>query len=202
MKRAGHILKTTGRKRTRGEAGLSFSEVMVAIAILMMVVAAFAVFCSVTQRSLVSVTAQATFDQAAGQSAEFIVSRIRLANTVSNDAAGDTLTLSFDDDRETDSDGDRISWNDKDHFEVFQFADGDNNATSLPDNTIIYKANAALTNFSVLVPSSVRKLSNLPIFSVSSNLVNINFGLLNTNMSGYSQAAEIRTQAVRGNKTQ
>jgi hypothetical protein len=196
------ILDAVGIARGRREAGLSFAEVMVATAILMMVVAAFAVFCSVTGRSLVSVTAQTTFDQVAAQGAEFMVSRIRLANTVSNDAAGNTLTLSFDDDRETDSDGDRLTWNDKDHFEVFQFADSDNNVTSLPDNTIIYKTNAAQTSFSVLVPSSVRKLGNLPIFSVSSNLVNINFGLLDTNMNAYSQAVEIRTQAVRGNKTE
>jgi hypothetical protein len=194
MKRVGLHLNSAQVVDRRHEAGFTLAEVLVATAILMMVVAAFAVFCNVTGRSLVSVTTQTTFDQVAAHGVEFIISRVRLANTISNDAAGDTLTLSFDDDRETDSDGDRLTWNDKDHFEVFQFIDS--------GNRIIYKTNAAQPDFSLLIPNSVRKLDTLPIFSVSSNVVSINFGLLDTNMNAYSQAIEIRTQAVRGNKTE
>src|SRR5262249_9699345 len=103
--------------RRRSQAGMSFAEMLIATAILMMVVAAFAPFCTATGRSLASVTSQTSFNQTAAQGAEFIVSRVRLANTVSNDATGNRLTLSFDDDRDVDSDGDRITWNDKDHYE-------------------------------------------------------------------------------------
>ena len=51
-----------------------------------------------------------------------------------------------------------------------------------------------------MVPSTVRKLSGQNIFFVSNNTVWINFGLLTTNQSPFSQAVEIRTKAVFRNK--
>lgn len=202
-------LKRTSPRRAgaagwpRGARGFSLMEMVVAMSIVLFIAGAFAVFTEATGRSLTFVSAQSEFNQKAGHGAEFIVSRIRLANTVSNDASGNTLTLSYDDDPEVDSDGDGITWNDRNHAEQLQFVDSDGSTTTLLDNTIIYRTNASAGMSSTLVPQSVRKLSGLPVFAVTNtSTVLINFGLLYTNSQIQSQAIEIRTKARLRNKTQ
>ena len=54
----------------------------------------------------------------------------------------------------------------------------------------------------MLVPAQTRKVSNLPVFSTNSAAaVLVNFGLLTTNATPFSQAIEIRTKALMRNRT-
>ena len=183
-------------------AAFTLVEMIIAVALGVLVSGIFVLFSESTGRTLVSLTSQSSHNQAAGNGAEFMISRVRLANSASVDASGNTLTLSFDDNPDVDSNADKIKWNDQDHFELFQYKDSDGIATTLGDNIIIYKPNTNQSASSTLIPNSTRKISSLPIFSiVGSNTVLINFGLLTTNSSPFSQAIEIRTRAVLRNKT-
>jgi type II secretory pathway pseudopilin PulG len=184
-------------------AGFTITEAVIAIATGVLVVAMFAVFTESTGRTLLSLTSQSSHNQAAGNGTEFMISRVRKANTFQLDATGNTLTLSFDDNPDADSDGDGVKWNDRDHDEEFQFVDADNTLSTLSDNTITYRANTNSPARSVLIPAGTRKVSGLPIFRTNSAAtVYINFGLLTTNSTPFSQAIEIRTSAVMRNRRQ
>jgi prepilin-type N-terminal cleavage/methylation domain-containing protein len=183
--------------------GFTLVEFMVAMAIVVLLSVVAWVFTESTGRTLSSASNQSDFNQKAGHAAEFLIYRIRMANTVSNDASGNTLTLSFDDDPTVDSDGDGIKWNDKDHFEEFKYNDTDGVATTLLDNTITYKTNNTVNVSTMLVPQSVRKLSSMKVFTLTNTTtVLINFGLLYTNNYAQSQMIEVRTQARLRNKLQ
>ncbi len=184
--------------------GFTLVEIVIAMAISLLIVAVLVVFANSIGRVLVSVTSQSTHNQTAGNGIEFMIARIRQANTASVDVAGTTLNLGFDDDPEVDSNGDGIKWNDQDHWEQFQFVDSDNLAATLENNTIAYRTNTALGAPRTMVSGNTRKLPGLPIFSLTnhSTTVFIRFGLLTTNESPFSQAIEIRTQATLRNRTQ
>jgi len=182
------------------EAGLSLVEVFVAMSLLVIMVGALLILSTGVGKSLISITSQATYNQNAGNGIEFIVDRIQLANSASNSSGGETLTISFDDDPETDSNGDGITWNDQDHFEQFVYQSSGTNWGSCSDNFIGYKTNRNVAWTNILVPSTVRQLSSQKIFFVSNNTVWINFGLLTTNQTPFSQAVEIRTKAAFRNK--
>ena len=182
-------------------SGFTILEFVIAVALAILLTGVFALFSESTGRILASLTQQSAHNQTAGNGVEFIVGRVREANTAAVDASGNTLTLSFDDNPSVDSDGDKKTWNDRDHYEQFTYLDSDTNANTLANNYIIYKPNTNVSTSSILVPSSTRKLSGLNIFSlVGSNMVLINFGLLTTNATPFSQAIEIRTQVVLRNK--
>lgn len=191
-------MKVFGQKRAsrpgQSEAGFTMAEYLIASGIVVLVVAAFAFFLQATGVSMVHVTNQSAFNQEAGHAAEFMISRIRLANTATNDPTGDTLTLTFDDNPDVDSDGDKVGWNDIDHFERFRFETGDGNVATLDDNVITYAAGAVGSAAAPLVGGGVRRLPPLPVFSVTNQAtVKIHFGLLQTNSGPRSQAIEIRT---------
>lgn len=196
-------LPSTSKRPVSAIAGFTISEFLVTTCLVVLVVGVLAVVGESTGRTLLSLTSQASHNQAAGNGAEFMISRIRLANSVTNDSLGNSVTLGFDDDPDVDSNGDGMKWNDQNHFEQFQFVDTDGKLSTLDDNMIVYKANATQLTGTVLVPSSTRKLSGGPIFSVTNGTtVLINFGLLTTNASAFTQAIEIRTKAVMRNRTQ
>jgi len=166
------------------------------------VIGALVILAESTGRTLVSITSQSTLNQFAGNGTEFIIGRVRLANSVTVDASGNTLTLSFDDDPTFDSDGDEINWNDRNHCEEFQYVDTDNLAATLNDNKINYRANTNSTNSVTLIPCDTRKLGALKVFTLTnSTTVLVNFGLLTTNYTLFSQAIEIRTKALLRNRT-
>jgi Tfp pilus assembly protein PilW len=185
-----------------GEQGFTITEFVIATAIVVLVAGALAVFVQSTGVTLLNITNQSTYNQEAGHAAEFIISRIRLANSASNDASGEILTLSFDDNPDVDSSGDKTAWNDKDHYEEFRFEKTDGSSATLSDNKLTYKANTAGTA-TTLVRSGVRKLPSLSVFSITNtSTVQVNFGLLATNATVHSQAIEIRTQGRLRNKTE
>ena len=188
------------RVRPANQQAFTLVEMLIASIIIVMVVGAFAVFMQATGVALVNVTSQSTFNQEAGTAAEMIMSRVRLANTASNSSSGEILTLSFDDDPDTDSDGDQTAWNDIDHYEQFQFLATDGNATTLEDNQLVYKETLGGSS-RVLVRGGVRKLPGEPVFLVTNQAtVVVNFGLLATNENARSQAIEIRTKGRLRNR--
>ena len=65
-------------------------EVVIAMSLGVLVVGAFAVFTESTGRTLVSLTSQSSHNQYAGNGTEFLISRIRQANTAYVDSAGIT----------------------------------------------------------------------------------------------------------------
>jgi hypothetical protein len=191
------------RGRSSRKSGFTILEFVIAVGVALLLTGVFALFSESTGRILASLTQQSAHNQTAGNGVEFMVGRVRQANSVSVDGTGNTLTLSFDDDPSVDSDGDKKAWNDRDHWEQFTYLDSDTNANTLANNYIVYSPNTNLSATSILVPSSTRKISGLPIFTLaSSNTVLINFGLLTTNATPFSQAIEIRTRAVLRNKLQ
>ena len=143
---------TLGRAET---AGFSLVELMVTIAILLLLALVGWVFTESTGRTLSSASNQSDFNQKAGHATELLITRIRLANTVSVNGSGNTLTLSFDDNPEVDSDADGNPWNDKNHYEEFKYNDGDGSTITLLDNTITYKTNTTSNFSTTLVPQSV-----------------------------------------------
>jgi hypothetical protein len=189
-----------GAGRSMRSAGLSLVEVLTAMSLLVIMVGALLILTTGVGKSLISITSQATYNQNAGNGIEFIVDRIQLANFASNSAGGETLTISVDDDPDTDSNGDGITWNDQDRFEQFIYQSSGTNWGSASDNFIGYKTNRNVAWTNILVPSTVRQLSSQKIFFVSNNTVWINFGLLTTNQTPFSQAVEIRTKAAFRNK--
>ena len=67
--------------RCRRRDGFTIMEVVIAMSLGVLVVGAFAVFTESTGRTLVSLTSQSSHNQYAGNGTEFLVSRIRQANT-------------------------------------------------------------------------------------------------------------------------
>ena len=199
MRLAIHPPSSTGSRRRA--AGFSITELTLGLALGALVIGAVLVFTEGASRTLVSLTSQSSHNQFAGNGTEFMIQRIRAANTARVDTAGMTLTLGFDDNPDSDSNGDKVKWNDRDHFEEFRFVDDDNSLTTLKDNRINYRADTAISNSTTIVPAETRKLSGQPIFSVLNNsTVVITFGLLSTNASPFSQAIEIRTIAMLRNR--
>ena len=181
-------------KPRKSRRAFTITELVLAGGIIVLIAAAFGVFLQATGVSVVNVTTQSTFNQQAGHGTEIILNRLRLANTAATDPNGDVLTLTFDDNPDVDSDGDKTTWNDMDHKEQFRFEPTDGRSATLDDNRITYISKLGASVPSTLITSGVRKLPDYPVFSITNTAtVIINFGLLYTNQTVHSQAIEIRT---------
>jgi prepilin-type N-terminal cleavage/methylation domain-containing protein len=190
------------RARAGRRKAFTLVEMCVAVAVFSLLAAAAFVFVESTGRSLSSVATQSDLNQSAGHMTEFLLQRIRLANSATSDSSGNVLTFSFDDDPTVDSDSDGMTWNDRNHYERLTFSDGDGFLSTLTNNVISYKTNIGTTYTTNVLNGYVRKISNLPIFSAVSNTVSINFGLLVTNQYRMSQMIEVRTKVRLRNKLQ
>ena len=185
----------------RARAAFTQPELLVATAIAMFVMSGFFVFSDFAGRSLAGITRQNLLNQKAGYAADYMVSRVRLATWVTNDASGNTLFLAFDDDVNTDSDADGLRGNDRDHWELFQFQNGDGSDTTLANNQLIYRPNTNSTASTTLISANVRKVPGVPVFTITNGAsVLINYGMLDSGTGARSQTIEIRTQAVRRNR--
>jgi Tfp pilus assembly protein PilW len=190
----------TAARRHR-QAAFTQPELLVASAIAIFVMSSFFVFSDFTGRSLAGIARQNLLNQRAGYAADYIVSRIRLATFVTNDATGNTLILAFDDNVSADSNNDGLFGNDRDHWELFQFQSGDGSDTSYADNKLIYRPNTNSTASTTLINGCLRKLPGLPFFSLTNNAtVLLNYGMLDSGLGERAQTIEIRTQAVRRNR--
>jgi prepilin-type N-terminal cleavage/methylation domain-containing protein len=176
-------------------------EVMVASAISLLIMGgamSFLWFCGL---STSGVAAQALTNQRAGNTMEFIQNRARMAVFASNDASGNVLTLAFDDDPSTDSDHDTITYNDKDHFERFQFIGVNGSATNSSTNSLIYIPDISKTDKQTLVASGVRNLPGYNIFAVTNMSTTIvRFGVVDGYGRDHFQSTDIQGTAVPLNR--
>ena len=191
-----------GRWRRRAAAGFSLVEVMVASGILVVVLAGAMTFMSFAGVSVSGITAQNVASGQAGNALEFIQSRARFATTMSNNAAGNTFTLGFDDNYTVDSDGDGKTYNDKNHFERFSFLGvNSTNAAACSSNRLVYLPNTASTSSRVLVSRGLRNLPLYNIFTITNQTIAIiRFGIVDRNVRDYYQAIEIQGTAVSLNR--
>ena len=178
------------------------TELLVASAISVLIMTSLGGFTYFAARSISGVVTQTEINEDAWKAAQLMADRIRVATSVSNDASGNCLTLGFDDNIATDSDGDGKAYNDKTHYEAFEFRNGDGNDLTTTNNSLVYRANAgSLSNPRVLVRSGVRKLPNQRIFTLTNlNTVQINYGLVDAYARDFRQSMELQLIAVPRNR--
>jgi hypothetical protein len=176
-------------------------EVLVAMGIGTLVVGATMMFLYTSGFTASGVTAQALCNQKAGYALEFLKSRAQLAVCVSNDSSGNTLTFGFDDDPTVDSDHDGIAYNDRDHFERFQFLGTNGTAIVSSTNSLVYLPDITRTNRRVLIASGVRNLPGYSIFTVTNLATTIvRFGVVDTYGRDHYQSIDIQATAVPLNR--
>ena len=159
-------------------------------------------FANSTILSISAITVQSTINQQAGNAIEFIQMNARLATSISNDTSGNILTLGFDDNFATDSNGDGKTYNDRDHYGRFQFLGvNSTNSAACATNRLIYFPNINSTNKQVLISSGLRNLPGYKIFTVTNNnTVIIRFGMVDPQARDHYQAIEIQGTAVSLNR--
>ena len=193
-------LKPAGLPKA-ARAGFTLVELMVSSGVGILIAGAVMVFSQFAGLSLSGITAHSTLAQQAGNSVEFIQSRVRLATSAWTDASGNTLFLGFDDDPATDSDLDGISYNDSDHFEEFQFLGVNGSTIKIPSNSLVYIPNAGSTRRRTLIPAGVHNLPGGNIFSVTYPLkVIIRFGIVDGFARAGYHSIDIQTTAIPLNR--
>jgi len=177
-------------------------EVMVSTAIVLLAVTGILAFTTTVSRSVANISSQSQISTDTAASAGLLAQRVRLANLAAVDTNGNTLTLAFDDDLNTDSNTNGNKFDDRNHYESFQFHNTDGSDTTTTYNRFIYKPNTNLTNQVILLTGGVRKLPGTNVFSLQQTgvVVNVNLGVLDKADSKRSQTIEIRTTIVRRNR--
>jgi hypothetical protein len=192
---------SSGRPRSlNARSAFSLPEVLIASALGIMILTGTVAFMSFASRSLSGATIQTFLNNEAGNGMELILSRVRLATSITADTSQNTLTLGFDDNFAIDSNSDGKPYNDVVHQERFQFQNGDGNDNTFADNVIVYIPNIATTNRQTLL-RMVRKLPNTPVFALTNlSTVKINLGVADTYASDGRQAVELQLIAVPRNR--
>jgi len=193
----------------RNQSGATLVEMLVAMAIGVLVVAGAMVFIYYAAYAVSGVTAQTLINQQAGNSIEFIQSRVRFATSISNDVSGNILTLGFDDNLTVDSASNGfstngISWDDKDHFEQFKFVGvNTTNVSDCTSNQLVYIANTQSNLTKVLVPAGVRNLPGFKIFTMTNQVIAIiRFGIADNYKTDKYQSIDIQSTGVSLNRVQ
>lgn len=189
-------------QRSRSKNAFTLAEVMVSVAIGAFILSGAFAFLNGTGRALAGVTTQTVLNQEAGNAIEFIQSRIRFATKITNDTAGNALSLAFDDNYAVDSDGNGTPYDDKDHWERFQFVGvNSTNTSGCASNKLIYYSNINSTNSKVLVPSGMRNLPGYNIFLVTNQvLVVMRFGIVDTYTRDYYEAIDVQATGASLNR--
>jgi Tfp pilus assembly protein FimT len=179
---------------SRSLRGFTLAELLVGSGIAALVVMGGLAFILFSSRALSGVTTQNVLNQQAGNTLEFMQSRIRFANTISNSASGNTLTLGFDDDPTVDSSGDKVAYNDVDHYERFRFVGTNSTDVTLcATNQLHYYTNTSSTNYRVLISSGVRNLPGYNIFTITNQVIAIiRFGISDKYSGDQYQAVDIQ----------
>lgn len=193
----------------RTAAGFNIIELMIGVGIIGVAVSAMVVFTEVAMRSLASVNQQALANQKVGHLSAFLTQRVRLANFMTNTSAQTEMLLAYDDDTSKDSDGDENPYNDRDHYELIQFAPGDGNPLTISDNQIVYLADTNKVDETVvLVDGGVKYLPSTNLFVMTDHpagttngyrTVHINVGFFYEEGGNRTQTIELRTTAFRRN---
>jgi Tfp pilus assembly protein PilW len=194
--------KPAGSNQKGNCAGLTLMEVLVATSIGMVLIGGTMMFINNASVSVSGITAQATLNYKAGQAIEFMQSRIQFATSISNDASGNALTLAFDDNYNVDSDGDGKTYNDKDHFERFQFLGvNGTNSSATASNSLIYIPRVGGTSRQVLLQSGVRNLPGFNIFTMTNGTTAvIRFGVVDPYGRDRFQSLDIQATGVSLNR--
>lgn len=189
-------------KARRRRSGYTLLEVLVASSVGAVIMGIALIFLTFAQRSISGIAAQAMVSDTAAGAITRIQSRIRVATSISVDSTGNTLTLGFDDNYQTDSDGDGKTYNDQDHWETFQFS-GTNgtSATATASNRLLYTSKVGTTAASVLVPFGVRNLPGYKIFTAGTpGTVVIRFGITDPTTRDRFQSVDIQATGVSLNR--
>jgi type II secretory pathway pseudopilin PulG len=188
-------------RHSRRSLAFTLVELLVASAVGLLVMASAMAFLWFSGLGISGVTAQALANQRAGNTIEFIQSRARFAVSASNDSSGNILTLGFDDDPATDSNGDKITYNDKDHYERFQFFGVNGSATNSSTNSLVYFPDTTRTNQQSLIPAGVRNLTGYNIFTVTNMATTIvRFGIVDGYGPDHFQSIDVQGTAVPLNR--
>ena len=195
-------LNIYGGLRLRARAGFTLIECMVSSAVLLLIVGGVMTFINFAGVSASGITAQNVASAQAGYAIELIQNRTRFATSISNNAAGNSLTLGFDDNYTVDSDGDGKTYNDKNHFERFSFLGvNSTNYAACSSNRLVYLPNVSSAASYVLLPNGVRNLPRYNIFTITNQTIAIiRFGIVDRNAKDYYQAVEIQGTAVSLNR--
>lgn len=202
MKAPGHCFNQGKRRRFARQSGFTMVELLVASTCGSLALASAVVFMNFARISLSGIAAQAKVSDNAAGALAFLQSRIRVATSVAVDAAGNKLTLGFDDDYTVDSDGDGSAYNDKDHYETFQFVGTNStNSASCGGNSLIYTPKVGVANSWPLVRSGVRNLPSNNIFAIANTYtVLIRFGVVDPSARDRFQAVDIQATGIPLNR--
>ena len=202
MKFPGNCPEKGKRRRFAARSAFTLIEVLVASSCAGIILVGMCGFLYFAGTSTSGIMAQARVSDLAGRAIADMQSRIRLATSITIDASGNTLTLGFDDDYNTDSNGDGVTYNDQDHYETFQFigTNGTNSATT-SSNCLIYTPKVGVARTKVQVPSGVRNLPGYNIFSIPyPGTVVIRFGVVDSYSRDRFQAIDIQATGVSLNR--
>lgn len=188
----------------RRRAAFTLTELLFAVGISTVVLAMTGTFIAMAARSTSGIVTQTVLNTQAGRTSEFIFDRVRFATSMSNDVSGNMLTLGFDDDPAVDSDNDKKTYNDKNHYEIFQFTNGDGDDATTADNRLIYysKTNSTVGLTNVLIKSSVGKLPDKPVFGVTNvtTTVLLNYRLVDSYDSDGYQSCIVQAAFLARNR--
>ncbi len=201
MKTSQHLQAQAAARCSGRAAAFTIVEMMFALGIAAMLVTAVVTFMFVAARTMSGAMTQTSINTDSATVSDFIFNRIRLATFLTNDASGNRLTLAFDDNHTFDLDGDGKSYDDRGHYEYFEFRNGDGTNSTVTDNKLVYKANTNQPGEKILISSRVRVLPNTQVFVVTNNYtVLINFGMLDNYTSDSYQACDIHGVVVSRNR--
>ncbi len=186
------------RQPGSGTRAFTLVEVLLASGIVVMILGGAMSFISFATITMSGITAQSTINDQAAHAIALLQSRARIATSVSNDASGTTMTLTFDDNYQLDSSGDKLPYNDKDHVESFKMVGSSTNLLS-STNSLIYTGSNGLPR--VLIPTGVCKLPGRNVFTVTNtDTVLIRFGIVDGYAEDRYQAIDIQTTTVLLNR--
>jgi len=195
--------RTISQTQGRRQQAFSLMELVTAAGLSTFVLAGLVAFMDMAGKSLSGTAGQSVITHRAGNASEFIFRRVRFATLLSDggDTSGNTLRLGIDDDYTVDHDGNGKSYDDQDHYEVFQFLNGDGQDSTLADNSLIYKPREDQTNFTVLIPSGVRKLPGRKIFTQTNVCaVYVNFSVADPYAADGYQTCDIQSVFLARNR--
>ena len=194
-------MKLLRRSRSRSTA-FTLAELIVATGIFIMCLAACFAFLTRAGRAISGVVTQSVLNERAGYALEYMQSRIRTCTWMTNDSTGNSLILAFDDNYNVDSSGDKVAYNDRDHYEMFKFVGvNTTNALNATTNKIVYYANTNSAAFKTLISSGVRSLPGFKIFTITNNVIAvIRYGLGDSYTNDFFQAVDVQATGVSLNR--
>lgn len=190
------------RASRRLSAAFTLAELLVATGIFTMSMAAVFAFLNGTGRAISGVVTQSVLNERAGYALEYMQSRIRTCTWMTNDTTGNSLILAFDDNYKVDSGGDKIPYNDRDHYEMFKFVGvNTTNELNATTNQILYYANTNSNASKTLISAGVRNLPGYKIFTITNSVIAvIRYGLGDSYTNDYFQAVDIQATGVSLNR--